>query len=176
MTNREHFDAYDRASEITRAIPAGAFMTTKSGDKVNSMVIGWGTIGNIWGRQVFIAYVRKSRFTRELLDANPEFTVNIPVGDYNKEIFKIFGSKSGRDMDKIKAAGVTLVDGEFVSVPGIKELPLTLECKVLYRQPQEVGLIPEDITARFYPKNPEDSSVDYHIAYVGEIVDAYILS
>ena len=55
MTNREHFDAYDRASEITRAIPSGAFMTTRSGDKVNSMVIGWGTIGNIWGRPVFIA-------------------------------------------------------------------------------------------------------------------------
>ncbi|MBR4225616.1 MAG: flavin reductase family protein [Candidatus Methanomethylophilaceae archaeon] len=176
MTNREHFDVYERASDIVGAIPKGAFLTTRSGDKTNSMVIGWGTLGNVWGKPVFIAYVRKSRFTRELLDANPEFTVNVPDGPYDKEIYRIFGSRSGRDMDKIAAAGVTLVDGEKVSVPGILELPMTLECKVLYRQPQEVSLIPKDIQDRFYPRNAADSSTDDHIAYIGEIVGAYILS
>lgn len=32
------------------------------------MVIEWGHIGHIWNRPVFVAYVRDSRYTRELLD------------------------------------------------------------------------------------------------------------
>ncbi len=180
MADREHFDAIDRAGEILKAVSKCAFITTRSGDKVNSMAIGWGTMGILWRKPVFIAYVRNSRFTREMLDRSPEFTVNVPTGPYDKGIFKVFGSQSGRDVDKVSASGVTLVDGEKVSVPGIRELPMTLECKVLYRQPQDVSLIPEDIKAMFYPHKDvpgtHDSDTDDHIAYIGEIVSAYVIS
>ena len=49
----------DCASEIVRALRPGILITTKAGGKVNSMTIGWGTLGIIWNRPVFIAYVRK---------------------------------------------------------------------------------------------------------------------
>lgn len=68
-----------------------------------------------------------------LLDANPEFTVNVPINGFSKEAFAICGTKSGRDMDKIKEANLTLVEPEEISVPAIKEFPLTLECRVIYR-------------------------------------------
>ena len=176
MAERERFDVFDRSGEIVSAIQRCVFLTSRCGDKVNTMAIEWGALGNLWAKPVFIAFVRRSRFTREMLDGNPEFTVNIPTGPYDKKIFKVCGGKSGRDVDKVKEAGLTLVDGEKVSVPGILELPMTLECKVLYRQPQEVSLIPKDIQDRFYPRNAADSSTDDHIAYIGEIVGAYILS
>lgn len=32
------------------------------------MTIGWGTIGVIWERPVFVAYVRQQRYSREMLE------------------------------------------------------------------------------------------------------------
>lgn len=119
----------------------------------------------------------KLSFTREQLDRNPEFTVNVPLAGYDKNIFKICGTKSGRDIDKVQEAGLTLVESEVVSVPGIRELPLTLECKVVYRQKQELSLL-NDKFMKFYPQGvPSENSggnKDAHIAYYGEIVNAYI--
>ena len=68
------------ANDIIKALPEGVLLTTKAGDKLNSMVIGWGNPGRIWGRPMFVCYVRLSRFTKELLDQNPEFTVSVPLG------------------------------------------------------------------------------------------------
>ncbi len=143
------------------------------------MAIEWGTLGNLWARPVFTAFVRNSRFTREMIDRNPEFTINIPAGEYDRKIFKICGGKSGRDTDKVREAGLTLAPGRKIGVPGILELPVTLECKVIYRQEQDVSLIPDDERKRYYPHNPgrsHDTDEDEHIMYIGEIVDSYILS
>ena len=66
-----------------------------------------------------------------------------------------------------------------VSVPGFKEFPLTLECKVIYRQDQELSGIPGPVLDRYYPQNVEStfpgSNRDHHIAFYGEIVNAYII-
>ena len=48
--------------------------------------------------------MREGRFTREQLDKNPEFTVNVPMGDYDKNVIAVCGMKSGRDTDKIAEA------------------------------------------------------------------------
>ena len=178
MVSRERFDVFERSGDIVSAIPKCVYITTKAGDKVNTMAIEWGTMGNLWAKPVFVAYVRDSRFTREMLDKNLEFTINIPTGPYDKRIFKICGGKSGRDIDKVSEAGLTLADGQKVSVPGIMELPMTLECKVIYRQDQDVSLIPDSIKSRFYPHadRDHDTDEDDHVTYIGEIVDAYILS
>ena len=167
---KKTIDALAYSSEITQALKKGVFLTTRAGGKVNSMVIGWGHIGRIWERPVFVAYVRDCRYTRELLDANPEFTVNIPIHGYDKKAFAICGTKSGRDMDKIAEAGLTLVEPEVVSVPGIQEYPLTLECRVIYRQEQDASSLPESIRKQFYSIEKED-----HISYYGEIVAAYLI-
>lgn len=167
------------AGDIVSALPGGILLTTKADDKVNSMVIGWGTLGVNWGRQVFAVYVREGRFTREQLDKNPEFTINVPIGEFDRNIISVCGGKSGRDIDKVAEAGLTLVDPEVISVPAIREFPLTLECKVIYRQPQELEDLPEDILANYYPQDVPStatgSNKDEHITYFGEIVVVYIV-
>ena len=168
--SKKKIDALAQAGEITEALKKGVFLTTKVGDKVNSMVIEWGHIGRIWNRPVFVAYVRVTRFTRELLDQNPEFTVNIPIHGYDRKAFMICGTRSGRDMDKIREAGLTLADPEVVSVPAIRDFPLTLECRVIYRQEQDASQLPDVIRRQFYSMDPGD-----HISYFGEIVDAYVI-
>lgn len=166
-------DPFDYAGEFATHMGRGILLTTKGNDLVNTMTIGWGTIGIEWGRPMFVAYVRESRYTRQLLDENPEFTVNCPVGEVDGRILGFCGTKSGRDMDKIKELGLHLEDPENISVPGIRELPLTLECKVAYRNPQPTSNIPQEILDRYYPE--KDGTRDFHYAYYGEIVSAYII-
>lgn len=159
------------AAEICNALPKGILLTTQKDGKVNTMTIGWGSIGVEWGKPIFTVYVRNSRYTRELLDETSEFTINAPIGTADPKIISLCGTKSGREVDKIGELGLTLEEPLSISVPGIKELPLTLECKVLFRQPQELPLHPQPILERFYSKGSDAG--DYHIAYIGEIVSAY---
>jgi len=176
---KKTIDVFDYAVDICKELKKGYLMTTRNGDFVNTMTIGWGSIGMEWGKPTFIAYVRESRFTREMLDNHSEFTINIPMGPIDRKILGFCGTKSGRDVDKIKELGLTLVDSDNVSVPGIKELPLTLECKVLYKQPQDLSAIPQKILDRYYPVEDDTlhpgSDRDYHIAYTGQILKAYII-
>ena len=166
---KKFVNAFDYAGDICKAMPQGILMTTKVGEKVNTMTIGWGTIGIQWGKPVFIAFVRDSRHTMEMLNEVGEFTVNVPMGDIDKKVLGYCGTKSGRDTDKIADMAMTLEEPEVISVPGIKELPLTLECRVIYRQRQENDKIPADLFDRYYPAG------DFHTAFYGEIVSAYVI-
>ena len=176
---KQEIEVFDYAKEITSAIGKGILLTTKYGDKTNSMTIGWGTLGIEWALPIFTVFVREGRFTREMLDKSMEFTINIPYGDYDKKIIGYCGSRTGRDIDKAKDLGLTLVDGDLVAAPAIKELPLTLECKVLYKQLQEKNAIPAGLRSSFYPAGVDSTNPmankDYHIAYYGQIVKAYIV-
>ena len=176
---KREIQIFEYANEILQTIQSGALLTTKADDKVNSMTISWGTLGIQWATPIFITFVREGRFTRGQLDKNPEFTVNIPYGEFDKKILALCGKKSGRDCDKIKELALTLVDGDCVSVPAIKELPLTLECRVVYKQLQSQESIPAYIKQENYPQDVESSypyaNKDFHIAYYGEILKAYVI-
>ena len=168
-------DAFDYAGHICKAMKRGILLTTKAGETVNTMTIGWGKLGIEWNRPVFIAYVRETRYTKQLLEESGAFTVNIPCGDVDPIILSYCGTKSGRNTDKIRDLGLTLVDSEVVQAPGIRELPLTLECKVIYQQKQDLQKMPQAILDRFYPVIDDKGFQDYHIAYYGEIVNAYLI-
>ena len=176
---KKEINVFDYAKEITGAIGNEILLTTKNGDKINSMTIGWGTLGIEWGVPIFTVFVREGRFTREQLDAGMEFTINVPYGEYDKKITGYCGSRTGRNINKLADLGVTLEESCEVQAPGIKELPLTLECKVLYRQLQDKNAVPEYIRKSMYPENVDGSSPmangDYHVAYYGQIVKAYII-
>lgn len=171
---KKMIEAFDYAGTVCKAMPRGILLTTKADGKVNTMTIGWGHIGIEWGKPIFVAYVRESRYTKQMLEANGEFTVNVPMGSIDGKILGYCGTKSGRDTDKIADLGLTLEAPEVISVPGIQELPLTLECKVIYKQKQDLSAIPENILTRYYPAD-ETGYQDYHYAYYGEIVSAYII-
>ncbi len=170
---------FDYAGEICKALPGGILLTTRRGEEINTMTIGWGCIGRDWSLPVFIAYVRESRHTKQLLEDNQEFTVNIPVGEFDRNILGICGTRSGRDMDKIRELDLHLEEPLAISVPGIRELPLTLECRVIYKQQQDLSAIRPDLLERYYPEEDDTmhpgSARDYHIAYTAQILKAYII-
>jgi len=175
---KREIDVYDYANHILEKLKKGILITTKNGDKVNSMTISWGQLGVEWNRLIFTTYVRTGRFTHQILEKTKEFTVNIPMEEKAQKIIGFCGTKSGKDFDKVKELGLNLVEGEKVNVPGIKELPLTLECKVIFSQFQEKELVPDYLKKDFYPENVEGdfhgANKDYHTMFMGEIVGAYI--
>jgi len=152
--------------EVHSQLIRGVFLTTKAGDRINTMVIGWGGLTFFWNRPIFLVPVRKSRYTHELLEKSGEFTVSIPMGRDMQKALSFCGTKSGRDYDKFKECKLTAVPGRYVDVPVIGECNLHYECRVVYKQDMDPATLNEEINQRFYP--------NYHTFYYGEILGCYL--
>lgn len=173
-------DAIEYLPKIISELKKGVLINTKNDDVINTMTIAWGQVGIEWSKLFFTAYIRHSRFSRQLIEKSKEFTISIPL-ERTEEIAKIIaycGAKSGRDTNKFLDCNLTVVDGQTVKSPAIKEIPLTLECKVLYSQDQQQDKIPSEILSSFYPiisTEGQEEVRDIHTVYYGEIVNAYIV-
>ena len=109
------------------------YMLITAGDRAgyNMMTASWGFMGEMWGHHEVMVVVRPQRYTMEFIDKQDYFTLSF-YGD-NKEIHKICGSKSGRDVDKTKETGLTPVfDGDGVY---FNEARLVIVCKKEYVSP-----------------------------------------
>lgn len=166
------------AELITNALSKGILLNTQA-EKFNTMVIGWGGLGRCWNKPVFTVYVREHRYTKHVLDETGEFTLSIPLDGPDAGITKTCGYHSGFAIDKVAEAGLILEEPRTGTVPGVRQYPLTLECRVLYSQPQELLRYPKDIQERMYPQDVDSTNPmanrDVHTAYIAEIVDAYII-
>ena len=175
---KEKINVTDYANLITKMLPKGILLNT-NGDKFNSMVIGWGHLGTLWGKPTFHVYVRQGRYTKPQLDKTGEFTISVPLEKIDPAINRILGGQSGYNIDKVKEAGLELEEAEVIGTPGIRQYPLTIECRVLYAQDQDLAKIPADIRERTYPQDVPGTEPlanrDFHTMSVGEIVDAYII-
>ena len=179
----QKIDVIEYLPTIIGELKKGILINTKSGNKIDSMAIGWGQVGIEWGKLFFTAYIRHGRFTHKQIEESKEFTVSIPVGEENRnavaKAIGYIGTRTGESIDKLADMNLTVVEGIDVNSPAIKELPLTLECKVIYQQEQEIERIPQEIKQSCYPQEiPSDNpraNRDYHTVYYGEIVNAYIL-
>lgn len=168
---RTYINPIDYAKEILSAVKNGVLLSTSANGKQNFMTISWGSLGVEWNKPIFTAYVRESRFTKELLDNSNEFTVCLPFESHtDKNALAVCGTKSGRDIDKTSVCGLTEIKGEKTTSKALEEFPITLECKVLYKSVQDFSMLSEEIQKRFYPEN------DPHTAYIAEIINAYIIS
>lgn len=145
----------------------GAFLNTSNSGEKNTMTIGWGTIGVMWGKPIFMVAVRYSRHTYDLIVESNMFSVSIPLSNKLKKELGICGSKSGRDIDKFKECDFTIVKGAKTGTPLISECELHYECSVVYKQAMEPGMIDKAIDDKFYKNN------DFHVIYYGEIIGCY---
>jgi flavin reductase (DIM6/NTAB) family NADH-FMN oxidoreductase RutF len=127
----------------------------------NAMTIGWGTVGVIWGRPIFVALVRPTRYTYGLLEAAGDFTVNLMPRNMADAV-AYCGSVSGRDHDKLAERGLTPVPAKMVRSPLIDEAVLQLECRVVHRNKVEPASLPPEIDAMY--------NQDYHGLFYGHIL------
>ncbi|MBP2626870.1 MAG: flavin reductase domain protein FMN-binding protein [Firmicutes bacterium] len=155
------------ANEITEILSKGAFLTTEVDGVVNTMTIAWGSVGFMWGKPVFMAMVRPSRFTYQCIKKSGQFTISIPFKDMSAAL-GICGSQSGRDTDKLAAANLTTVPGKKISTPVIADCGLHYECKVVYKQEMSAELLATDLQEKWY------ASGNYHTLFFGEILTTYV--
>jgi flavin reductase (DIM6/NTAB) family NADH-FMN oxidoreductase RutF len=130
------------------------------------MAIGWGTAGIIWGLPIFIVLVRPTRFTFGLMEESREFTVNVPTEALEKQV-DLCGTKSGRDMDKVKACGFKMEKGHEISIPYIAECPIHYECRVVHKNDVINAELDGKILNKSYPEG------NLHRVYYGEILGVY---
>lgn len=100
--------AKDIKDNIIKSI-ADEWMLISAGDKngYNMMTASWGFMGEMWGSDTAIAMIRPQRYTMEFVDKNDYYALSF-YGE-NKDIHKVCGSKSGRDVNKTELTGLTPV-------------------------------------------------------------------
>ncbi len=132
-------------------------------ERPNPMTVSWGGLGTLWNRPVATVYVRPTRHTFSLLEAEPSFTLNFLPEPFRGAL-DLCGSRSGRDLDKWKAAGLGREPSATIPVPRVAGADLALECRVL----ATVDLDP----ARFLDPEIHDlyPACDYHRAFLGEVL------
>ena len=82
--------------------------------KVNTMTASWGGFGIMWNKPVCVCVIRPQRYTSEFVKDSQRITLSF-LEEGNRDALKICGTKSGRDCDKIKEAGLqTLVEDDCV--------------------------------------------------------------
>ena len=140
--------------------------STKRSGESNVMTIGWGTVGIVWSKPIFIVLVRPSRYTYGSIEDSGLFTVNVPTQDMSEWV-SICGTKSGRDVEKFGSYGMSISQGEAVEAVTIDACPMVYECKVVHHN----DLIPANLSAEVEARSYRGS--DYHRVYFGEILGAY---
>jgi len=161
-----HYGDYFKQT-IQRMREDGLLLVTVDAEgKPNVMTIGWGTIGSVWGRPLFIVLVRPSRYSFSRLEQVPEFTVNVPP--YELALAAAYcGKVSGRDHDKFREAGLTVSPGRRVRAPIIEQCLIHYECRTLHRNDVAPGALAQAIVDEYYPQD------DFHRIYFGEILACY---
>ena len=109
-----------------------ALLTAGDRDVCNTMTIGWCQLGRLWSIPVCTVYVRPERYTYAFMESHDYFTVSVlPLSD--RQTAQVCGTKSGRDIDKIKECGLTLRRGAG-DAPFFDEAEWVLVCRKLYAQ------------------------------------------
>jgi len=162
---------YDHFEDMCKALDShGVFLAVKDKKgRSNIMTIGWATNGIIWSRPVITVLVRPTRYTHELIEDASCFSVCIPAGAKLQKELMLCGSRSGRDMDKAKECGITLVPGKLDDAVIIKECKYIYECEIVHKNIIDPQTLKAEIIADLYPKR------DFHTIYFGEIKYSYII-
>lgn len=151
---------FENTENILKQLTKGAFITSGSAP-CNVMTVGWGFIGYMWRKPVFIAPVRQSRYTKEFIDRTGVFAVSVPREGEKRDELRLCGTKSGRDIDKI--ALLETQNAKKIDTKLIADCETYYECKVLSVVPLNCDELHESVLGDY-------SNGDMHVLYIGEIL------
>lgn len=146
-------------------IVSDEWMLVASGnkEKYNMMTASWGFFGEMWNKDVAVTVIRPQRYTNDFINKEEYFSLSF-YGD-NKDIHKVCGNKSGRDVDKAKETGLTpIFDNNTVY---FEQARLVVICKKIYCQKIEPECMIDKSCDKWYDN-------DYHYSYIGEIVKVLV--
>ena len=147
------FSLFDKKWALLSAGEKGSF---------NAMTVSWGGLGTLWGKSVATVYVRTSRYTHEFMDREPFFTLSF-FPEQCRDRLLFLGTKSGRDMDKMKDSGL-----EALACPGgvtYREAELTLVCRKLFMERLDPAKMDRELREKLYAHDAP------HDMYIGEVTE-----
>ncbi|MFH1540757.1 MAG: flavin reductase family protein [Elusimicrobiota bacterium] len=109
--------------------PVALITTSDKKGKPNVMTLAWTTVVNSEPPIIAIA-MGEQAYSQKLIKETKEFVINIPDKKLMKKVLYC-GSISGKNIDKIKKAGLTQISSIKIKSPKIKECFAHIECKVI---------------------------------------------
>ena len=145
------------------------WMLITAGDrtKFNTMTANLAGLGFLWYQPVSFCFVRPQRYTFEFMEKSACYTLSF-FTEQHRDALSLCGSQSGRDLDKVQAAGLTPAFTE-AGTPYFAEARLVLECRKLYAQfLEESAFCDSHIPAEAY------AGKDFHRMYIGGITQCLV--
>ena len=124
-----------RPGNMLYPVPAVMVSCQRENEKPNIITVAWA--GTICTNPPMLSIsVRPERYSYEMIKSTKEFVVNLTTKDLVRAC-DYCGVTSGRDVDKFEKMKLTPIKLPNVSVPGIKESPVNIECRV--KKIEELG-------------------------------------
>lgn len=124
-----------KAGNMLNPVPAVMVSVSDGNGKNNIITVAWA--GTICTNPPMLSIsVRPERYLYEMIKSTKEFVVNLTTKDLVRAC-DYCGVTSGRDVDKFEKMKLTPIKLPNVSVPGIKESPVNIECRV--KKIEELG-------------------------------------
>jgi flavin reductase (DIM6/NTAB) family NADH-FMN oxidoreductase RutF len=96
--------------------------------KPNIITLAW--VGTVCSNPPMVGIsIRPSRYSHGLVKQYGEFAVNLPTEDLAR-VTDYCGTRSGREVDKFAATGLTPIAAKAIKTAIIAECPVNIECKV----------------------------------------------
>lgn len=137
----------------------------------NSMTASYGGIGILFEEPVTWCFLRANRYTLEVMKKENTYTMSYFPEQYKNDVL-FFGSKSGRDSDKMKETKLTAVKTPNGDIT-YKEAKLVIECKLA-----EITTVnPDDFytqKGRDFVTGAYDEAKDYHKLVFGNITNVWV--
>ncbi len=140
-------------------------ITAGNQDKHNTMTASWGGVGELWGKYVSTIYIRPQRYTLEFVEREDFYSLCFFGPEY-RQALSLCGSKSGRDVDKDAATGLTPRFDQ--AAPYYEQARLVFICRKLYKQDMtEEPFLDKSLLDKWYDN-------DLHRMFIGEIVKVLV--
>lgn len=144
-------------------------VTAGTPEKFNMMTASWGGTGILWGKPVAFIFIRPERYTYEFIEKGDTLTLSF-LGEAHRDIHKICGSQSGRDIDKVAASGLKPYVTENGNI-AYEQARLILECKKLYADFIDAdNFVDKLLISRWY----EEGHGGFHKMYILEIQNVLV--
>ncbi|MHA1734087.1 MAG: flavin reductase family protein [Promethearchaeota archaeon] len=117
------------ALDLIRPLPFTLVTSLDDRGKPNALGVSWVTRTS-FDPPLILVSIDHSRYSHAGIQQRGEFVVHYPSEEQARGAM-LCGTRSGRDLDKIAAAGFTLVDSKVVGVPTIAGVTAAFECRVV---------------------------------------------
>lgn len=145
------------------------WMLLAAGDSTdfNEMTISWGSMGELWGKDIMTVFVDTTRYTYKYMQSSDFFTVCGFPEKYHDDL-KYLGTHSGRNGNKLADTSLhaTFTDN---GAPIFSEASVVIECRKIY----DHNFDPAAMTGSAKGFYNERGSV--HAVFIGEIVNAWMI-